>query len=187
VRRRFIGRQVRRLQVRRGTWTVMGHALDQLSVAKDAGGSTLPSSRDPQSSLVMGGLALLLSGCAALGGANQMRASPNSECSRNIAVLEHSALPARPTRTLRRVSTTCASKKECMSTLSARACELGADAAIVDSWRVVNEPRYEPAGTGFGGTPDPKRLQRGEAPQTVAVGPPRLHAAEGRLVIWVSD
>ena len=129
---------------------------------------------------------VLLGGCA-LFGARKRGASDAAKCETPIQVLNNSE-PTRSARTLRRVSATCGREDECDSTLVARACELGADAVIVESRRVLERPRnmreiqYQSAPV-----PDPSRTRAGDTPQQEPVlgSPPQWHVAEARLVVWV--
>lgn len=71
----------------------------------------------------------------------------------------------------------------CTSALVTRACELKADAVIVDQSRNVRDPMEQPT---YQAPRDPRRVQAGEAPlATPALGVPNICVADGRLIVWL--
>jgi hypothetical protein len=126
-------------------------------------------------------LGLLLSGCAGLPWWKKKSAASQkqADCGASVEVLAADQL-VRENRTLRRVSSSCAGRDECVAALVERACELHADAVIVESYGIQREQQYQPASVQ-----DEKRLQAGGPIKMNSVGPPRLYAAEGRLIVWL--
>lgn len=125
------------------------------------------------------GLALLISACAAFPMFTQ-KSAKERECRSSIELIERADELVRASRTLRHVSTTCGNRDQCISALSARACELHADGVVLEGYRMLRDQQYQPAYLS-----DPKRVQSGDAPQQVpAPGPPAQFVAQGRLIVW---
>lgn len=131
---------------------------------------------------------VLLGGCA-LFGSRTRGTSDATKCETPVQVL-NSSEPTRPARTVRRISATCGREAECVSTFVGRACELGADAVIVESRRVLERPRNMRE-TQYQAAPvqDPRRSRASDTPQQEPVpgSPPQMYAAEARLVVWAND
>jgi hypothetical protein len=132
---------------------------------------------------VSSSLALLLAGCSAVPFWQKERRVQKTGCSSSVEVFTQDEAVARPHRVLRRVSTNCGNAEACVSTLVARACELKADAVIVDrsSWL-----RHDMAQPTYRGYQDPRRMEGGAPPSaTPALGVTNVRVADGRLIVWL--
>jgi hypothetical protein len=81
------------------------------------------------------------------------------------------------------VSASCAKADACVSALVQRACELKADAVIVERAIRLDDEMARPT---YQAPLDPQRV--GEAPQPRrAPGARNLHVADGRLIVWLDE
>jgi hypothetical protein len=135
--------------------------------------------------LALGSLLLLVHGCGLFARGSKESRQRERQCASAVQVVSRDELMARPHRTLRTVSVSCGSQRDCVKTLVARACELHASAVFVHNSRVLSALPQEPLPSAPAYMEDPKYVASSPRNRP-APGPPMRYAADGQIVDWLS-